>query len=246
MFPNNIQQRVERSIFEVLRKLIVGQGYLPDITDTVNFPIDDNGRFTQLAQTNWDTALKTIKTNLGWAVEIFGCSSAFAKGLKASPRVVIISKRIIPGDIGLPPGSVYNYDQVAGDYIKSDYPPESSNMHFDIHLISSTQEQSRFLNALLSVGLAHKKYLQFEDNADERFFIKHYNYYDVSDTSDGLEENVYSYEVQDLYLFAELNESRVKPITEINTDIIIGYNTDNNGIPIPENPVDTPITMKVN
>jgi hypothetical protein len=226
MFPNNIQQRVERSLFEVIRKIVVGQGYIPDIADSTLFPIDGNGRFTKVAQTNWDNAIDNIVSTKGWAVEIFGASSAFSKGLKRSPRVVIVPKRIIPGEIGMPPGFFYenaNDSSNPLDYNKTPYPEESSNMHFDIHLVSSSQEQSRFLNTLLSVSLGQKKYITFEDDTTERFFIKHYNYYDISDTNDGIEENVYSYEVQDLYLFGNMVNIRIKPILEIDTQIIIGY-----------------------
>lgn len=223
MFPNIIQQRVERSIFEVIRKNIVGQGLLPDITNSTLFPTS-GGIFTPQAQTNWNNAVDQIRQSLQYCVEIFGTSSSFAKRLKAVPRVVIVTKRIIPGDIGLPPGSSYSLDPNTQMYTKSEYPPESSNFHFDIHLLSGNQEQSRFLNMLLSVSLGTKKYIEFEDSPSERFFIKHYNYYDVSDNNDGIEENVYSYEVQDLYLFSGIGDTQISPIKQIETDIIMGYN----------------------
>jgi hypothetical protein len=222
MFQNT-QQRVERSIFEVLRKEVVRQGYLPNIEDSVRYPAVD-GKFTTIAQENWEADINVIVANKGWALEIFGTSSAFAKGLKRTPRVVIVPKRIMPGDIGMVPGFDYeNYGDPNNpwDYNKFPLPDTSANMHFDIHLISSSQQQSRFLNMLISTMLGIRKYIPFEDNNKDYFFIKHYNYYDISDTNDGMEENVYSYEVQDLYLFPDADKVRIKPITEITTDITV-------------------------
>lgn len=244
MFADNIQQRVERSIFENLRKTIVVQGYIPDITDTVRYP-SVNGLFTIEAQKNWDIDLKTITVTKGWALEIFGVSSAFQKGLKRTPRVVIVPKRIMPGDVGFQPGFGYGDfgdPNNPGDFNKYPLPDTSANMHFDIHLISSSQEQSRFLNMLISTVLGIRKYLTFEDNANERFFIKHYNYYDVSDNNDGEEENVYSYEVQDLYLFPDSTPVRIKPIKQVTIEAIVGYETEDTYIKTDENTVTQVIT----
>ena len=225
MFANNIQQRVERSLFETIRKVLVAQSVLPDIANAVRYPIIGEN-LTVTAQTNWNTDMAATIASNGWACEVFGASSAFAKGLKRVPRIVIVPKRIIPGEIGLPPGNLYTPDNITTPttYSSSPYPPESSNFHYDIHLVSSSQAQSRFLNMVLTTVFSMKKYIPFFDVPTDRFFIKLYNFYDVSDTNDGIEENVYSYEVQDLYLF-DINNSfvSVKPILEIDTQLIIGY-----------------------
>lgn len=223
MALNNIQQRVERSIFEVLRKTLLLEGYIPDISNATRYPIS-GGSLTPTAQSNWDVDLKTIEATNGWAVEIFGSAASDSRGLKRVPRIVIVSKRIIPGEVGLGPGFTYNPDPLnPGSFLKTLNPFEAANMHFDIHLVSMTSSQSRFLNAILSKALSLKKYIPFVDNPNERFFIKHYNYYDLPDPKDGIEENVYSYEVQDLYQFDDSTVIQVKPITEITTEFIIGY-----------------------
>lgn len=222
MFADNTQQRVERTLFESLRQVIVAQGYIPDITNSTRYPMV-NGNFTQVAQTNWETDLKTITTTLGWSLEIFGVSSVLEKGLKRTPRVVIVPKRIFPGDIGFAPGFGYeNYGDINNptDFNKFPVPDTSADMHFDIHLVSSSAEQNRFLNMLITTVFGLRKYLTFQDNSAERFFLKQFGYYEVSDTKEGEEENVYSYEIKDLYLFPDAPKVRIAAIKQITIDIL--------------------------
>ena len=225
---NNIEQRIEISLFEKIRKNILAAGYINNIADSTRYP-SVNGEFTETAQNNWDADLQTITNTMGFSIEIFGASNNSAKGLKKVPRIVIIPKRIMPGDIGLAPGATYtpNYDSGNNliSYSKTDNPLEAANMHFDIHLISETIAQSRALNAILQISLGQKIYVNFYDDTTntQRFFIKQYNYYDVPDPKDAIEENVYSYEVQDLYLFDNSTTIAVSPIKQISTNIIIGY-----------------------
>lgn len=229
MFVNNIQERVERSLFEIMRKLIVAQGYLPDITNAGRYPTS-SGNFTNIAQFNWEADIDTIIASKGWVVEIFGTSSLLEKGLKRIPRVVIVPKRILDGEIGVPPGSWYLKTEDGLTYKKSLYIDDPANLQYDIHLISSSQKQSRFLNLLLSTVIGSKRYIQFYDNVNERFFIKSYNYYEISDSRDGEEENVYSFEVRDIYLFEDPTPVDIKPISEITAEVIPGYMVDENGV----------------
>lgn len=230
MAINNIQQRVERSIFEAIRKNIVAEGYLPDIANNTLFP-KSGGVLTSGGQAAWTAAINAIQeSSKKWAVEIFGVGSSDAKGLKRVPRVVIAAKRIVPGEIGFAPGFSYiPHTSIIGSYNKALNPGESANMHFEITLTNESAAQSRFLNAMLQRSLGSRKYVTFEDNVNERFFIRQYNYFDLPDTKEGIEENVYSYEVQDLYIFDDSNAVVIKPILEITTQFIIGYTVEEDG-----------------
>lgn len=255
---NNIEERIERSLFERLRKNLVLYSYLPDIADTARYPVT-GGNLTDVANDNWIIDKKALKTTRGFCIEIFGTSTAFSKGAKEGPRMVIISKRIIDGDLGLPPGVTYNPDpDVPGDYLAYPNPAAAVNMHFDIHLLSTSAAQRRTMNWILQLTLGLMKYIPFYDVDGERFFIKQYNYYDISDTNDSIEEDVYSYEVQDLFLF-DINTAtvdgpgtgvvKVSAIKEIDTDFVLGYYILNSGLSNeslnPENPTDNPVTLKV-
>lgn len=221
-----IQQRVERSIFEVLRKAILAKGYIPDISNGTRYPTGVGGKMTQTAMDHWQTDLAAVIADKGWAVEIFGTSDSFAKGERRAPRIVIVPQRIMPGDIGFAPGlGTISDPEHEGGYLNIAFPDTSANMHYDIHLVSSSQAQSRFMNFILSTVLGKRKYIYFEDDNTDNFFIRHYNYYNVSDTNDGIEENVYTYEVPDLYIFPDSVPIPIVPIIEIDTNIILGYET---------------------
>jgi len=204
--------------------------------------------------------LQTIFQSKGFTCGVYGSSTAFSKGEKTTCRIVIIPKRILDGEVGLPPGrnTIPDPDH-PGQFLSIINPLTSVNMHFDIHLVSNGQKQSRFLNAILQRAFGQMKYIPFYDKPGERLFIKYYNYYDVSDTNDSTEENVYSYEVQDLYLLDYSTTTvdpgggtlPISPILEIDTGFIMGYRvippTIEGGEELlePEYPNDDPNTLKV-
>lgn len=226
MALNNIQEVVERSIFAAIGNRLVAEGYLPDITNAGRYPVDGNN-LTPIGQENWQTDITTIATSKGFAIELFGCSAGKAKGLKKIPRIVIVPKRIMPGDLGYPPQDFYNIISAPGItpvvYSKFQYPKESANMHYDIHLVSETQAQLRIMNAILQLVLGQKVYVYLYNDTTQNFFIKQYNYYDTPDPKDGIEENIYQYEVQDLYL-VDISTVTISPILSIGLDFVIGYN----------------------
>lgn len=227
MALNNIQEVVERSLFAALSANLVAEGYCPDITNSTRYPLDNTtNSLTPIGQANWEADIATIVTNMGFAIELFGTSAAKAKGLKKVPRIAIVPKRIMPGDLGYPPQDFFNIISAPGVtpvvYSKFQYPKESANMHFDIHLVSQTQAQSRVMNALIQLTLGQKVYIYLYNDPTQNFFIKQYNFYDTPDAKDGLEENIYQYEVQDLYL-VNISTVTISPILSIGLDFVIGY-----------------------
>jgi hypothetical protein len=180
MALSNIQERVERSIFEKIRLLLVTEGYLPDIT---NYPENNTG------QQQWKTDL---------------------------PR------RILPGDIGTPIEGYFEPDPLdPKKTIKRTTPPESAILDIDIHLVSSTAKQDRVLHAILNQAIGSRGHIPFYDSPKELFFIKQYNYYDIPDTQEGIEEKVYSYEVRDLYLTEGTIQRNIPTIKEITVETTV-------------------------
>jgi hypothetical protein len=219
---NNIQERVERSIFERVRLILVEEGYTPDVADDLLYPKDGED-LSIIGQANYTAALQTITTIKGFAIELFSTSTSFAKGLKKIPRIVINPQRVITGEIGLNPGGTYNENPLLpGNFIKTTNPLESANLQLDFHLVSGTTKQMRVLIAVLQRAIGQKVYLKMYDNANDRFFIKQYNYYNLPDPPEGISEDIYSYEVQDLFIFDETPVSssiEVSKIIEITNEI---------------------------
>jgi hypothetical protein len=207
MALSQIQQRIERSVFEALRQVAVEEGYLPDLTDTGLF---GSAPYTAANEAAWTAALVSIVNAKGFAIEIFGHS--VTKGIKAVPRIVFISRRTMPGEIGAPQAPFY--DKANSGALQ--LPLEASNFFFDIHAVSGSAAQDRVLNAIISKALGQKKYIDWYDDEDseDKLFIKNVSYFDIPDPIEGQEEKVYSYEAPDIFDVVE-DYISVATITEI-------------------------------
>lgn len=203
------QTRVERSLFEAIRKVCVAEGYTPDIANTGVYGVEP---YTAAQQTLWNNALTTIAGTKGFAIDVRGHN--LTKGMKKTPRIEVISRRTLPGDIGSGPER-FVFDEVSSLQL----PAQASHFYYDIHLISSSAAQDRILNAILSKALGLKKYILWYDDEPELFFIHQTSYYDLPDPIEGQEEKVYTYEVPDLYEVIE-DIIPVVPINEIRMELI--------------------------
>lgn len=216
---SNIQQRIERSLYERIRYILVREGYWPDITDTVSYP--DEAAF--------DQAIDNIVLAKGFAIEIFGHGSSRAKFEKKTPRISLVSRRILPGTIGNPASieSIPNPED-PNSFLNIIRPFETANMHQDVFIASGGKyvaEQDRIMNAVLYAAFGGQKcFVNFYDDIEEYFFMRQYNYYDLPDSINGIEEKVYSYQVDDIYLTSEQDEivdTGISPIKDIKVDMDI-------------------------
>lgn len=228
MALNNTQDRVEKSIFKVIERVLIDEGYWPDGS---LYPNDQAGN------DGFDAAIDAITLAKGFAIQPYGHSSSHKKGMKSVPRMVIISRKVLPGEIGSPMQS-YSYEDPLNpnNTIEAVRPMENLDIHMDIHLVSGNNDvatQDRIMNAVMAKAIGSgKAYIPAYDNGD-LFFIRQYNYYDLPDPQQGLEEKVYSYEIKDLYLsddtVVNANASRIKDILmelgwqdDLQTERIIG------------------------
>ena len=212
---SQLQLRIERSLFEAIRKVLVLEGYIPDINDTLTYGTEP---YSEVNQATWNTALSNIVSTKGFAVEAFNHS--VTKGIKKVPRIAIIPRRTLPGDIGAPNQPYYiNSPTDPKNIVKRTLPFESSHFYMDIHIISGAAKQDRVLNAVLSKALGTKKFIPYYDELPEKFFVRQYNYYDIPDPIEGQEEKVYGYEIPDLFDVADEYES-VPLISEITAELV--------------------------
>lgn len=210
---DNTQLRIERSIYEVIRLLLVGQGYLPDVTDTGTYPNTPTG------QAAFQGALAAIRNAKDFATEVLGHGSSLKKGAKAVPRIAIIPRRLMPGDIGPNINLATGPDPNDPDNVLSFKQSfDSGNLHIDISLVSGSAEQDRFLHAIIQQCIGQRNFLPvYDSDSDETFFMRQFNYYDVPDSPEGIEEKIYSYEIPDLYL-SEPTTQNVVPISQITVE----------------------------
>jgi hypothetical protein len=187
----NIQEIIERSIFEVIRLELVDKGYLPDISDTGTYP-DTNPGHAQ-----WETDINAIVVAKGFAIELFGAGNNQAKGTKKVPRIVIESGNFLPGALGGDPRRYFS-DQGA-DYQALVTPPQTVDFYLNFCLVSGTAAQNRVLNALMALTIKRRGYIPWYSDGTKTFFARYLNYYDRNEEDKGIIEHVYAYEIPDAW-----------------------------------------------
>lgn len=205
-----LQDRLQTTVFEVLRKGVVALNYSPDI---YLYPDTKAGDDQFLADR------KAINNTKGFYIELFNQSSARNKYEKKAPRIVVFTYRIYGGDIGLPPGNIYEKTN-EGTFKVTNSPSLSSNVVIAIHLISNRTDQDLVLNKILINALDTRKWLELYDQPGKRFYIEQTSYVDAEDPIENILERIYMYTIRDVVLADDrVVGTEVKPISNITVDI---------------------------
>ena len=229
---SNIQEIIERSIFEKIRLLLVDQGYLPDIAaiDEFDNPIYPD---TEEGWTQWETDIKNIVTTKGFAIELFNGGTSDARGVKKVPRIVMDPGNFLPGALGGDPRKFFKDQGTHFEALVT--PPQTVDFYLNMCLVSNNIVQNRILNSVLGLALSRRGYVNWYNDSTKTFFIRYLNFYDNTTTRDNVIEHVYAYEIpdawdrEDLQVYAEV--AKIEEITlETNVqkymDGTWGYNTD--------------------
>lgn len=208
-----VQEKVERSIYEAIRKVLVEEGYFPDLTSYSQNPAGTAALKADILN---------IVSSKGYAIELFGAGSSRNKYLKRIPRIVINSRRFTPGQVGSPPNGSYQLQINNLSYTQVILPPNTSNFQIDIHLVSNKQKQDRVMHAIIGKALSSRKYLHIYDelqNPIAKFLILNINFSERLAEDEGIMEKIYSYEVPDIYQadFIDLLKT-IAPINEITVE----------------------------
>lgn len=209
MALNNTQERLERSIYEAIYAILVREGYWP--------PHPSPGQIPSPAD------IAAIISSKGFAIQPFGPSSSQSLGQKETPRIALIPGRFYPGDLGneINTTVIQDLDNV-DNFIEVIRPPETMDYQIDIHLIGANAIQNRILTAIMSAALGSRGYIPFLDTGD-LFFIRQISYTEIPDSIDGIQENVYGYEIKDIYIADDIVTNPDVPlISGIEIDIKIG------------------------
>jgi len=220
----DIQEVIERSVFESIRKHCVVKGYTPDITTYPN---------TSAGYTQYKADLEALWSSpLGFPIEIFNNQNNESLGQKQAPRIVIVSQDFLPGTLGGDSTRIYRRDTDSDPYTPLTRPPQTADFHLDIHLISQTAAQQRILNAMLSLAIPRrgyiKRYLVAGDDLEEHgnLFITNFGYTNLAGLYDGLMEKVFRYQISDVYETECIEHEPISPITEIDVDISLDEDDD--------------------
>lgn len=205
---SDIEQLLERTVFEALRLETVDNGYLPDIVS-----------FLPNSQANYDlyqAAIQTVIGTKGFSIEIFGQASNHARGLKRVPRMVFESQMFLPGALG--GDSRRFYKPSGGGFDAVLRPPQSANFFFNLHLIANTAEQLRTMQAIQALALPRRGYISLHDPTmqfptDQNIFIRNLAFQDLGNKEEGILEKLYRYEIPDTY---EIDDEFLQAIAAIN------------------------------
>lgn len=207
----NIEERIERSMFEALRQECVDKGYLPDIT---NYTIPGD-------QAQWETDLKAIANAMGFAIEVFSTAGFQDRNTKKVPRIVINVQDFLPGALGGDQTKIYQ--KGTNDYTAEIRPPQSADYYFHVHLIANKIQQLRIMQAIMALALPRRGYIKFYTESEFQFhgnlFLRNLTSMEYPQTEEGIMEKVYRYEVQDVYETASKPAGTYAQINEINVDI---------------------------
>lgn len=181
---------------------------------------------------SYRTALKAIEDSKGFIVDIFGVGQPRAKYQKKIPRIVIIPNQSLPGALGGSPDPIFSPvgDPLSPDsYTSRVLPPQTVDLTYDAHLVSSTAEQSRVLHGILALAWPKRGYVSLITDPTNHFFVESFSYRNIPNPGDNIMEDVYMYKAGDVYETENtIVRENIAPITEITTDIKVGKASDPN------------------
>ena len=205
---SNRQERIERTLFEVIRLLLVDTGYLPDVTTFAHSAAGSDA---------YQAARKAIHdSSKGFCVDLFGVGSQQSKYLKRVPRIVLVKRRFNPSfEIGLPVNpyftAVTDIDNIT-HYTQQRVTNSVIEGFYDIILSANSAASDRIMNVIMANAIPGKGYLQYQDDADERFMIEYQNQSEQHDEEEGVHNYIISYRIPDLFFATPIDMANVAPI----------------------------------
>lgn len=201
MILPNTQELIERSIYHNLRYTTVAAGYIPDIT---NYDIENPDINVAIAEnTRFETDLKAIVTDKGFAIELFSNGPSQQRGELKVPRIVLETESFLPGEIGLDTTKNYSKNQ-DGTFTAYDntWLTQTSDFYFQLRLLSNSAKQQRILNGIMLQTLPRKGYMRWVGDTELRttgnLFINFVSHAEFNHTEEGIIEKVYRYEIKDV------------------------------------------------
>jgi len=152
---SNMEEVLERSLYQRLLNECKDKGYTPDVQNTTLYPNTTVG-FAAL-----ELAYQTIVTSKGYSIEIFNFGKGDARVNKRVPRIVIQTQNVMEGSLGGDSSRIYTIDNLTGKYYAETMPPQTSDFIVDVHLIADTGIQMRVLNAILALAIPRRGFIPF-------------------------------------------------------------------------------------
>lgn len=218
MALTNIEEALERSVYHLLRSNVVAEGFIPDIS---NYDVENaNIAIAQTAQNNYDQAKTSILNTKGFAVEVYNYSPGQSKGHLNTPRIVIDSEGLLPGDIGL--DTTPKFEKTEAGWEKRISVSQTSDFYFNVRLLASNTRQIRTLHGLTMGILPTRGYIKWYDKDFQphgNLFVRYVSFGEAAMEAEGIVEKIYRFEIPDAHQIDDRIDSIVPPITSIQLDV---------------------------
>lgn len=205
----NSQEIIERSIYMALLNMTIDLGYTINPENYLPSTVENSKRFSD--------DLKSIVSEKGFYIGVFGVGNNHSRGIKDTPRIVVDSEGFYPGDIGLPKKIIEKEDGIG--YTSSEMPFETLSQYINIRLCATNSNHMRLLHQIMFWSIPQRGYVKpyNEDKFlfDGNIFLRVVNFYNMPDLENGLMEKVYQFEVQDCLLEKNTVPEEITPIRDI-------------------------------
>lgn len=172
------------------------------------------------------------KSKLNKYIYVFGVGNNQVRGPKIVPRITIELNAYYPGEIGVEQFMVGD-SKINDEFVMYQYPFETKNSQFDIHLVANNSVDLRLLHNIMYTALPARGYIKpflepsLQDYLDNKGLLKSgnlyteiSNFYDHNDQEHGLLEKVYSYTCIDGLIEESIsNNGTFAPIRDISAII---------------------------
>lgn len=167
-------EKVDRSIYEYLRRKVVGLGYLPNIRDY------DTPEEYQAARATLSATLNSRGERM---IDVYGVGSWESRGEKTDCKFTVERRDMSSGKLGF--SGIPVYTEVRGNagdltgYKKGQMPDKTVNIEYEVRYMCTTVKMERILLAILDVvfgkGSRSMKGVNEEGDFIEEDFILIYN-----------------------------------------------------------------------
>lgn len=215
---SNLLENIERGIYHSFRHVLVETGYIPDI---YNFDIENPSlTIAKQAQGDYNAAVKAIREQKGFAIEIYGNSMNLARGTIKCPRIVIETESFLPGELGV--DTTQNYERENDVYNVNKYQSLTEEYYFNVRFLANTTKQQRVLNAINIATLPRRGYMKWNPNGAFRptgnWLVNYISHTEVNWKDEGITERIMRYMIPDLMQAPAQDIGTVSPILQIDDE----------------------------
>nr|DAJ85231.1 MAG TPA: hypothetical protein [Caudoviricetes sp.] len=181
-------EEIDRTIYELIRKRLVDDGYLPEITNYTT-------------EKDYIVAKKQIEVQKGFVIEVHGVGTPEARDERIVCEITIDRKQIEAGSLG---GETPQFikDNVTGKFTKEKIPAICSDVHYEIRVFSNSIHKERIAFQILMEIFTHRNYYPitetYNPDRDKWLLFTSRGSTDVSSTD--VREHLFYYIAEDVWL----------------------------------------------